>query len=122
VGVYNGECVERAVFTMRAALGYNTAAPRGWNPGARCTADVVSLVGNSFPDRIVKAWCTKECWENATPTKNMVYSGTEIINGKWSNDYLFAFVYGTETEGHMVIGWPSAYGDMKLSLTIGVRL
>ena len=121
---YDKGCVDRAISTMRAALGYNTALPEGWNPKSRNTADVIRLAGMSFPGREVKVWCTEENWNKIERAENMIYEGAHLTPGKWCNSYLFGFVYGPPDGdiGHMVVGWPIAYGDMQMSLTIGVKI
>jgi len=121
---YDKGCVERAISTMRAALGYDTALPEGWNPKSREADDVIRLASMSFPGREVKVWCIEEDWNKIERVENMVYEGVYLTSGEWCNSYLFGFVYGPPDGGigHMVVGWPIAYDGIQVSLTIGVKI
>lgn len=122
--MYKNKCVERAISTMRAALGYETVLPLDWNNdlAERKIHDIIDLIDKSFPGREIRIWCTEDHW-NKSGAQNCEFEGpSAVAYGEWNNLYLFAFVYFGTSNGHMVIGWPAVYGDMSLGLTVAVRL
>jgi hypothetical protein len=117
----DGRCVERAISTMRAALGYETGLPDDWpNLPHKSVPTVIGLCDLAFPDREVLVWCNKK--RHWRPGVNSLYQGEAINRGPQWDGYLFAFVYEGSDYAHMVVGWPTAYGDMKITLAVGVRM
>jgi hypothetical protein len=121
------KCVDRAISTMRMALGYEEGIPDDWpivvdatHPGKE---EIIAALPFAFPDREVIVWSTEEDWEAANVNApNVSYNGTDVVCD-W-NDYLVAFAYGSDDDGrgHMVVGYPKVYGDTKLVLVVAVRI
>ena len=125
----NGNCIARAISTMRLALQYGTPLPPNWDIGERQVQDIISMVGCCFPDHDVVVWAHKNVWEAAVPCNNVTLGGEyiDICNDEMLDDYLYAFAYeapNAATGGsHMVVGFPISYSeDFKVVLVIGVKL
>lgn len=121
----NGRCVDRAVSTMRAALGYDTALPEGWdnNVENRHNHHVITLFHRAFPDREVLVWCSEESWNQSEQLLN--WMGGSITSGEKWDDYLFAFAYETNKEkkkSHMVLGWPSGDENLRVGIALAVKI
>lgn len=123
--MYEGKCVDRAISTMRLALGYKSGLPKNnWSEittSDRDVTTVIEMLDISFPGREIKTWCTNENWEKAK-TENTNFMGRSAICNRESNSYLFAFSYHGDTNGHMVVGWPVAYGEKEIGLIVGVMI
>ncbi len=121
--MHKDKCVERSISTMRAALGYNNPLPPDWNSNTekREVYQVINLINKSFPGREIRIWCTDENWKKSD-APNCEFAGQSITCGEWGNEYIFGFTYHGPDRGHMVVGWPTAFGDMEICLTVAVRL
>lgn len=121
----NARCVDRAFSIIRAVLGYDTALPDGWDKNVenRDPSNVISRGAQAFSKHQVLVWCLKENWAKCVERGHVEYMGERITSGKEWDDYLFAFVYGIEEEeyGHMVVGWPTAFGQMEISFVLAVN-
>lgn len=53
-------CGARAISTMRSALGYIPALPADWKHGTRENHELVSILGDCFPNRRVLVACSRE--------------------------------------------------------------
>jgi len=117
---FDGKCVERAISTMRMALGYEQGLPDNYAPKGKRPHNVIELFDLSFSDRDRKVWTSNEFWDLADSDSTYMETYWEPAM-EW-NDYLFAFAYEHKDGGHMVVGWPSVYGDMKVSLVVAVKI
>ncbi len=119
--MFENKCVERAISTIRMALGYTQGLPDNYPSfEEKRPYHVIELFDLCFSDRDIKVWTTEEFWKLSK--SNSTYMGTNWeIHKKWDK-YLFAFAYENKTNGHMVVGWPSVYGDMCVSLVIAVKI
>jgi len=123
----NNRCVDRAFSVLRCVLGYDTPLPDGWDDNTE-NRDANNMIGRSalaFPDNEVLVWCQESIWESEHRPPEITYRGEWLdACDKWDK-YLFAFVYGKRDErvvGHMVTGWPVAYGDMQISFVVAVKV
>lgn len=121
----NARCVDRAFSTIRAVLGYDTALPDGWdkNIGNRDPSNLISRSVQAFPKHQVLVWCLEKNWDKCGEREHVEYMGEHITSGEEWDNYLFAFAYGIEEEGcgHMVVGWPTAFGQMEISFVLAVN-
>ena len=133
----NGNCVARALSTMRLALGYPTGLPDNYQPPVgygRKVPEIVAMLGDFFPGRRVYVGCLAASLPPDYPA-NVLYVGENFNIGPEPHPAfdvdacLLAFSYqppGDDQTGHMVIGYPCTYPaegmNMLLSLVIGVEL
>ena len=118
------KCVDRAVSTMRLALGYNSGLPDNWPlypVGTRGVPQLIEMLDHSFPGREIIVYCHRENWDK-TSVENIDYGGTLAECTNECNKYLHAFTYDGDGIGHMVVGWPVAYGDMSISMLVSVKI
>ena len=116
-GTSGDRCLDRAISTMRLALGYKTGLPDTMPKlGQRHISQVVCALPIFFPDHRVKVWCTAKDY---TEAPNLTHQGEESRGGQ--DDLLMAFAYRVnENEEHIVVGEPA--GDLSVSLIFGVEL
>jgi hypothetical protein len=109
-GQIDGSCVKTAVETLRACLGYNTGS--GINHGDFTLDELYSNIGNYFPNHKIIAFMeTKN--KKWLKQKNVEYGGCKVYNNKAASLWMFSYSEG-ENNAHMVIGYPCAYGNMRL--------
>ena len=118
--------MNRAIATMRLALGYTTALPDGWEGITSLpTGDFLNRIQEAFPDRRIVVVCSKAMSEFLVPTQqNIEYYGdrmtTDTLEHKFGK-YLWAFSYYiTDSVIHMVIGVPILNKDMTMHFAIAV--
>lgn len=123
--MYESKCVDRAISTMRMALGYENGLPYKFPFGisieGRAIPQVITMFDRSFPEREICIWCSVAEWELAI-VSNSKYMGTFAKCSDVCNLYLYAFTYHGGGKGHIVVGWPVAYGDMSIGLIVGVKI
>jgi len=106
----NGNCVQRAISTMRLALGYSTGLPDNWPTGHIIDYDLPALLPLAFPNRKIRVWhADTEKW-----SKGCDYQGTEYNYTLINDLYLTAFAYHNEdcTKSHAVVGEPVSYNGI----------
>jgi hypothetical protein len=119
-------CVNRALSTMRLALGYEMGTPLWATDGEKATDQIVREVGFWFPKHKVIIACGKENVHEFND--NCEYIGNFIPGSFNWDDYLVAFSYyipdseSAKQVSHFVIGVPALYGDMKANIAVCVEL
>ena len=123
-GANGGNCVQRAISTMRLALGYETPLPENWRPGGKATRELVGALSDWFPGREIFIACLPVVIAGKTLPPSMKYLGTGF---DWGVDvdldeYLVAFTYKMdESHSHILIGTPAGLND-SLQVVFGVSL
>ena len=124
--MFENKCLDRAVSTMRAALGYETGLPDNWplHPiDDREIPNAIEMIDSSFDGREILMWCTEENWDKVSKRVcNAKYQGCFASATEDSNLYLYAFTYHGDSIGHIVVGWPVAYGDMSIGMMVAVKI
>lgn len=118
-------CVNRALSTMRLALGYEEGTPEQIVHGEKYPSQILEKVGYWFPEHIVRVMCSKEERQKALSlAENCEYLGDNIPDSFDWDSYLTAFSYkvGKGTESHFVIGVPTLYDNMCSSIVVCVKL
>ena len=123
----NGNCVARAISTMRAALGYRFGLPRKWvklpiaNVGTRSVSDIVAALPECFPRHKILIYCQNDA-DFSTPTTSRIdVLSDPYTYGPNQDKHLWAYAYQTTwNSGHMVVGNPTP--DINVLLVFGVSL
>lgn len=114
-------CVARAFSTMRAVLGYDTPLPEGYVPnGPVRNVDLCALAMRFFPENEVRVWCEEKYVEGV---EGIMWMGCGPIG--IFDDHIMAFTYYTnkaESMTHMVVGYPTLFGHMKVHFCLAVKL
>jgi hypothetical protein len=125
-GGQNGHCVERAISTMRLALGYETGLPEGWPVEIKKHPGIIAqLSGMAFPGHEVFAWLGPD-YLYGPLQENIHYGGSAcpLDEVDWDR-MLTAFAYGdlADEHSHMVIGNPITYGEnVQVNLILCVQI
>jgi len=121
----NGHCVERAISTMRLALGYEKGLPDGWPIEEKKNGfRLAHLCGMAFPGREVKVW-GESGGKYVDLPENVIYCGNTPDRNLCLDDWLFAFSYFTThpiEKAHIVIGEYTSYGIERLCWYMAVRI
>jgi hypothetical protein len=118
---YDGKCVDRGFSTMRLALGYKRGLPESWVSQTISIRKFLNLLPSVFPGRRFRIWGDPKLCKGSFLWEH--YIGTEYSTTAESNNWLTAFVYGPqEGKSHFVIGEPTVFGDMEVSLIIAVAI
>jgi len=125
-----GNCVARALSTMRLALGYADGVPAAFAddpPGGKDDVWILENAPTWFPDRAVLVWCA----ESATGLvgDSSAYAGT-VVPGDFDYDaHLMAFsICGNpdDDEGdywhHLVVGSPGRFNAAGPSVILAVSI
>lgn len=115
----DGSCVKEAVETLRTCLGYTEGS--GIDHGKFTLEELYSNIGNYFPNHKIVAFMERKN-KKWLKQKNVEYGGHKVIS---ENDVcLWMFSYGNNSggAGHMVIGYPIAYGDTVLTSAFKILL
>jgi len=108
----DGSCAKTAVEISRKVLGYKSGSCL--NKGSVASFEFASIVGKLFPNHKIIAYCSKEV-SNNIGQKNVKYGGTLIKFDPNPCIWLFAYHLENDDKGHMVIGFPVAYGNTVIN-------
>ena len=129
----SSRCYNRAISTMRLALGYGKGLPKGWKlNGATKFKDVVNTLGKAFPSHKVVLCVTPNHYKYLA-TNNYLISDIQIesdmfsLVDKYQDEYLWAFNYrnNDNSDGHIVIGLPwddKGNAPMRFGFVFGVQI
>lgn len=129
----DSRCFERAMSTMRLALGYKTGLPKKWQPTQTIgVLGIAMRLSSTFPKHEVVLCLWPEDYEKLMwhfpHRKNplIIPHPFELVN-KCQDDYLWAFNYrnNDDTDGHLVVGLPWDDGgncDIKFGFVLGVKI
>jgi len=124
-GTFKNRCVERAITTMRAALGYDDEPPRDLFPAGIIDYEILDRLPLAFVGRAIRVYHSDSGKFEALRSSAWEYMGSIYNTTEGSNNWLTAFAYADSDEsesGHMAIGEPVVYEGTKLLLVFSVEL
>lgn len=128
---HNGNCVARALSTMRLALGYKESKPYDYEIGGKNTRWIAINAGDWFPDHKVMIYCgsasiptpINQC-KNVTyypfEENNVFEEDHKFDNGITGFDYFEKNEDESNTVSHFVVGVPLIYKHMWTSIIVHV--
>jgi len=109
---------------MRLALGYAEAKPEAFKdiePGTKTVHWILENAPAWFPEHKVKVWCSKTIAEEAANSD--AFDGDYIPDFFNWDAHITGFSYSVPPSlSHFVVGAPSLYGDMIMSIVVCVEL
>ena len=124
-------CYNRAISTMRLALGYKTGLPKGWAIGG-CVpfSEVLAGLAIAFPEHNTYLCVAQDAYDKLMARgyqRSRIHFMPSVLGlvTKRQDDFLWAFQYQGNKENHVVLGVPwddNGYIPLKYGYVIGVQL
>ena len=122
-GASGGRCVQRAISTMRLALGYAEGLPDWWGNRANVLDyELCPLLSELFPEHHVRVWHSDH-GDFEGLRDGFEYMGSSYTTPE-DDIWLTAFIYLNKAKdtGHCAIGEPVTYDHLPIALMWAVEL